>query len=177
MMPKIPAETGRSVLGIDPGKSGGLALITGQGVHLWKMPDTAIDLWTLFGEIQLLALDRVWATYYKEDAFPITSAIAAVLEQVGGYTGEGQPGSAMFNFGRGYGNLEAFLIAAGISFTSKIPGIWLKEYGLKKRKDEPKGKWKNRLKAYACQLFPGVHITLSTCDALLIAEYARRTFK
>lgn len=31
--------------------------------------------------------------------------------------------------------------------------------------------WKNKLKACAQGLFPGVHITLSTADAVLIANY------
>jgi hypothetical protein len=104
----------------------------------------------------------------------------AVLERVGGYTGgDGQPGSAMFNFGRGYGKLEMGLTAANIPYEAVQPQKWQKALGIPPRdKDgESKPQFKRRLKAKAEAMFGrgAVRITLENCDALLIAEYCRRT--
>jgi len=42
-----------TVLGIDPGKSGGLAVIDSNGqAHTWPMPPTLPDLWALFERIR-----------------------------------------------------------------------------------------------------------------------------
>jgi hypothetical protein len=99
----------------------------------------------------------------------------AVIEKVGGYIGKPQPGSAMFKFGMSYGGLRMALIAAGISFLEVTPQQWQKTLGVStKKKNETKGKFKNRLKALAQQIFPSVKVTLATADALLLAEYARR---
>ena len=47
----------------------------------------------------------------------------AILEDVGGYIGVPQPGSRMFSFGRGYGQLEGFLIALGFQILRVRPTI------------------------------------------------------
>ena len=142
-------------MGIDPGKNGGIAVLNGNTVHPLKMPETPADLLT-------------WLT-----AFP--QGTIAVIEQVGGYAGQGQPGSAMFNFGKGVGHLEMALLACKIPFEQVTPQRWQKAMGISNRKKtETKTQWKNRIKAKAQQLFPGVDVTLAVADALLIAEYCRR---
>jgi hypothetical protein len=142
-------------LGIDPGKNGGLALLFGQEVIATRMPPTPADL-------------LVWIRSIGDDCI-------ACMEQVSGYAGEGQPGSAMFNFGRGYGNLEAFLLACEMPFELVPPRRWQKAMGITpKGKTESKTEWKNRIKAVAQRLFPAEKITLMTSDAILIAEYCRR---
>ena len=69
------------------------------------------------------------------------------------------------------------LIALGIPTEKVTPQKWIKVYQLNKKKEQSENKWKNVLKAKAQSLFPqlGKKVTLKTCDALLIAEYARRT--
>ena len=150
-------------IGIDPGKSGGLAVIsrstsTRAAADAEPMPETEGDIWEWFAGI------------------PSARAIA-VIEKVNGYIGPGSeaPGSAMFNFGWGYGNLRMALIASGISFEEVTPQRWQKAMGIgSRKKTESKTQFKNRLKAKAQQLFPHIHVTLKTADALLIAEYCRR---
>ena len=86
----------------------------------------------------------------------------------------GQGGSAMFNFGKGYGNLEMALLALKIPTVSVTPQVWQKALQLGTRsKTMSKTEWKNKLKAKAQQLFPYLKITLAISDALLICEYAR----
>ena len=68
------------------------------------------------------------------------------------------------------------LLALGMPTEKVTPQKWQKVYQLGSSKSYTKIQWKNKLKAKAQQLFPslGKKITLSTSDALLIAEYARR---
>ena len=150
-------------IGIDPGASGGLAIIglgRMDGVWLKPMPKTERDVY------EWLALELP-----SEE-----NHLFAVIEKVGGYVGgNGQPGSAMFKFGMSYGGLRMALIANGIPFDEIAPRTWQKAFGVAPRKKtESKSQFKNRLKAKAQQLFPNQKITLATADALLLAEYCRR---
>lgn len=155
---------GVSIIGIDPGASGGIALLqpmhgSPNSVQSTGMPDTERDIWE-------------WLRT------SLSSVNFAVIEQVSGYIGEKQPGSAMFKFGMSYGMLRGFLIAAGVQFEQATPQKWQKALGITSRKkEETKTQWKNRLKASAQQIFPDLKITLATADALLIAEYARRRWQ
>lgn len=152
---------GVTYLGIDPGLSGGLAMINPLSsdrerfVEAIPMPETERDVWEWFRTRS-------------------SSVQFAAIEQVNGYIGTGQPGSAMFKFGQSYGGLRMALVAARVSFDQVTPQRWQKAFGMRRDKDEPKTKWKNRLKAKAQQLFPEIKVTLDTADAILLAEYARR---
>jgi hypothetical protein len=163
-MPKLPSsQKNRWYIGIDPGKSGGLACLNGGSpFSVEAMPPTDADVLNWFNS-QNGVNQQCWVVF-------------AVLEKVGGYLrGNAHPGSAMFNFGANYGALRMALTAAGIPFEEVMPGVWQRGLGIPPRKKtENKGKWKNRLRAKAQQLFPGVKVTLATCDALLIAEFCRR---
>ena len=143
-------------IGIDPGVNGGIAVLSADGSVLCvtKMPPTPRDLFDFLSQ-------------YSEDSF-------CVLERVGGLPGNG--GSAMFNFGKGYGHLQMALVALGIPTEDVTPNKWEKVYQLGTSGKFSKTEWKNRLKGKAQQLFPSLvkKITLATCDALLIAEYGRR---
>lgn len=148
-------------LGIDPGTNGALVALstTGEVLYRASMPDTERDLWDWIRGLRGFA-------------------VQAVIEQVGGFIkgqdGGGHPGSAMFKFGKGYGNLRMGLVAAGIPFEEATPQKWQKIYSMSRAKTESKGEWKNRLKAKAQQLFPQEKITLALADAFLIAEFCRR---
>lgn len=146
----------KKYIGIDPGAQGGIAVLSVDGsvVEVAKMPTTPMDL-----------LD--FLSKYRDDSF-------CILERVGGLPGNG--GSAMFNFGNGYGHLQMALLALCIPTSDVTPNKWEKSFQLCSSGKYGKTEWKNRLKAKAQQLFPslGRKITLATCDALLIAEYGRR---
>ncbi len=143
-------------MGVDPGASGGLAVIWPGGIIKSSvMPATERDTW-------------LW----------ITEGVGsfAVIEKVGGFIqGNPAPGSAMFRFGHNYGGLRMALIAAGIPFEEVTPQKWQKGLGITPRKrDESKTQWKNRLRSRAQQLFPQEKITLAVSDAILIATYCQR---
>jgi hypothetical protein len=156
-------------IGVDPGKAGGLAAIyprdEGRSIRVIKMPVTDQDI-----------LEWLRSTVEGIECF-------AYLEKVSGYTGEGQPGSSAFKFGDNYGALRMALTACEVPFELITPQKWQKGLTIPPKKKAKKGRktggesktqWKNRLKAKAQQLFPGVEVTLAVADALLIAEYCRR---
>ena len=145
-------------IGIDPGLSGGIAIRNQDGSvkEVVAMPDTPRDIYEFLFS-------------YKEDS-------RCVLEDVG-HGMPGQSSKATATFARHNGHLEMALLALGIPTEKVTPQKWIKVYQLKKKKEQDKNEWKNVLKAKAQSLFPqlGKKVTLKTCDALLIAEYARRT--
>lgn len=142
-----------TILAIDPGASGGLAFgSAGKPPALVAMPDTLHDLVEVIRDAQC------------DHAF---------LELVGGFIGKNQPGSAMFNFGTNYGQIQGVLAALGVPFTLVRPQAWQKALSLGTSTGMSKTEWKNKLKAKAQQLYPSTKITLSTADACLIWHAAK----
>lgn len=149
-------EKKTKIIAIDPGENGGIAIYSTElssVTDVIKMPSTPQDVLS-------------YLTVNKEKAI-------CYLEKVGGMPG--QSGSAMFNFGKGYGHLEMALLALQIPTVTITPQSWQKALQLGTRgKEMSKTEWKNKLKAKAQQLFPYIKkITLAISDALLICEYAR----
>jgi crossover junction endodeoxyribonuclease RuvC len=140
-------------IGIDPGISGAIAYVTDKG---WASCEpfkrgTPKDWLTLLQ----------WIRNANGDAF-------AMLERVHSMPRQGV--ASTFKFGHHAGMCEAFLIAAEIPFEFVTPLAWQKAMGCLSHGD------KNVTKRRAEELFPtGVVITHATADALLIAEYCRRT--
>jgi hypothetical protein len=161
----------RRYLGVDPGASGGIAVVTVNrknrlvDVQAFAMPTTE------------LGILEVLLNIITDDRFK-GSDIKVVIEQVSGYIGEKQPGSRAFKFGQSYGALRMALYAVGLDPITKIPRTWQSHLHLPPRKKKGAGKeskamFKNRLKEMAIELFPGMKVTLKTADALLIAHYCR----
>lgn len=146
----------KSLLAIDPGASGGMAWT--DETHCAPMPDTEGDVVDL---LRMLHCAGVSVCY---------------IERVGGFTGQGQPGSAMFKFGRGVGVLHGALLALGVRVIEVAPQTWQKPLGIGTASAcASKAAWKRKLKAEAQRRFPCVDgITLKTADALLILDYAIR---
>jgi hypothetical protein len=152
-------------LAIDPGASGGLAWITHPDGHprCQKMPET---------EGSLLELLRDIRCGTKEPPMINT----CYIEEVGGFIGKAQPGSAMFKFGFNAGLLRGMLMALGWRIILVRPAKWQAGLGLGGSKScDSKADWKRKLKGEAERRFPGVKgITLATADALLILDWGVR---
>jgi crossover junction endodeoxyribonuclease RuvC len=155
-------------VGIDPGASGGIAVINPDGsLSCRAMPASDKELW---GKLSMLADPP----RHEGESLP---QVVAVIEKVGGYMpgSAGNIGSAMFSFGRSTGFLHGCLVAAAIPYEEVAPRTWQKALGIASRaKTETKSQFKRRLKAKAEQLFPSANITLKTCDAILLATYCQR---
>jgi Holliday junction resolvasome RuvABC endonuclease subunit len=142
-------------LGIDPGKSGALAIVDSDGKHV--------------DHIKLIeTLDDVWS-WLVEHHFAGNGISFAVLEKVHAMPRQGV--SSTFKFGQSFGACEALLTAAGVRHELVTPAKWQQAMGCRTKGD------KNVSKRRAQQLWPKVKITHANADALLIAEYARRLRK
>jgi crossover junction endodeoxyribonuclease RuvC len=144
----------RITIGIDVGASGAIAWIDERGKScVEKMPDTLQDLWELVVSISL-------------NAGTGGLGVRAYLEAVSSSPQMGVVSS--FSFGRGYGNLEMALTAAGIPFERVRPQVWQKAMGCMTKGN------KNISKQKAQELFPDKKIIHATADALLIALYGTK---
>jgi len=139
----------RYFMGLDPGKSGGVALVSEDGNYTitQKVTDSERDLWLFFkeysSEIQFAKLELV----HSSPQMGVRSA---------------------FSFGQSYGFLRGILISSEIPFDEVRPQKWMKHLSCLTGGD------KNVTKRKAQQLFPKLKITHAVADALLIAEYCRQ---
>jgi len=136
-------------LGADPGASGALAVIDGDGLFVacMRLNETPADVWA-------------WLESY-------TAGVRhAVLERVSAMPRQGV--ASTFKFGVSYGLVQGFLVAADIPFEKVTPGVWQRKLGCLSGGD------KNVTKRRAQELFPAAHVTHHVADAYLLAEYARR---
>lgn len=166
---RLVAEAAPAVgyLGVDPGAGGGLALLAGRRVLVSAMPATEAALWYW--------LQRLPGQF--------AGPVRAVVELVHAMPTDGR--ASAFKFGVNYGRVLMALTAAGIPYELVRPAAW--QAGLhipsrEKRRDgravvwlETRTEFKRRLREAARGLFPRARVTTKTADALLIAEYCRRT--
>jgi hypothetical protein len=138
-------------IGIDPGRSGGIAIITEYTVHFCKLSETERDI-------------ADWL--FQRTHVGVFGGQRALLEKVHSMPKQGV--ASTFTFGTNYGFLRGLLTGLKISFDDVTPQRWQKAMGCLTHGD------KNLSKAKAQQLFPELKITHATADALLIAEYCRR---
>ena len=147
----------KELIAIDPGKSGGIAWKMAYGARAVPMPATEPDISQKLKEI-----------YYHLDKPTV------LIEEVGGYIGSPQPGSAMFTFGRNFGFLLGVLTCLSARIVLVRPQKWQGFLGLG-TSDGNRTKWKNKLKSKAQNLYPDLDVTLAISDALLLLEYGRKT--
>lgn len=136
------------LLGIDPGKSGGISGMGEGQVLALKMPETVGDLVDTLRELAV----RGFTIAYVERVS--TSPQMGVV--------------SAGTFMRGLGQIEAACQALGIRLEWVSPAVWQRSLGCLSKGD------KNVTKRKAQELFPTMRITHANADALLICEYARR---
>ena len=139
-------------IGIDPGKSGGICFLMDDDIRSFKCPETTPDM----TEELILAKDIRKCT--------------AIVEKVWSFPGQGV--KSVFSFGYNYGLWIGILSALKIPYILVPPNKWIKYYSVPKleRKDR-----KNYLKQLAQQMYPNHKITLYNADAILLANYLKKT--
>ena len=173
---------GKIIIAIDPGAVGGIVISGPDFFSCVPMPETETDV-----------VEVIRSAYKLSKT--TNSEIVCIIEKVGGFAGgDGQPGSAMFNFGYNFGGIIYTLIAFKIRTELVTPQKWQKGLSLGNKehvrvptgisKEERKKyvamntryktEWKNKLKSEAQRLYPNVKVTLKISDALLILEYYKR---
>jgi hypothetical protein len=150
------SDYGPLFAGLDPGLSGGIGLLDADGGFQAAYPwgDTERDTFELIAEVA-------------------PKIELACLEIASSRPGQGI--SSNFKFATSWGLLRGFLIALKIPFQDISPQKWTKNLGLRAGKTTSYSQRKRLHKQWAQQWFPRLQITHHTADAILIAEYARRT--
>ena len=151
-------------IGIDPGKDGAIAVLWPEGLGSFSHVGPrvcAFDRASYRGELTAILPHR---HYVK---------VVCVVEHVGAMPGQGSV--SMFNFGQNFGWIQGVLDAYGIPYELVRPQKWKKEFSCTSDK--------NTSITVAQRLFPNVDLRRTPkckgphdgiCEALLMAEYARR---
>lgn len=147
-------------IGVDPGVSGGWAMLDSQGgVVAWmKMADTPEGIAGQPGELIL--------------PLPPASRVRALVEKIHAFPAMGK--AAAFTFGGSYWSIRTALTASSVPFDEVQPKLWQKIIGISYPPKLAARDKKNITKARAQQLFPRTPVTHAIADALLLAEVARR---
>lgn len=145
-------------IGIDPGKSGALAVIyTDEANQPFRVKVVPFEE-TVYRDILATCVD---------------SRVVCCLEKVGAMPGQGVV--SMFNFGHNLGFIEGLLQANKIPYQLIPPQTWKKEFSLSSDKQASIDVCK--------RLFPDANLLPTArsrkendgmAEALLMAEYARR---
>lgn len=144
-------------IGIDPGKSGGIACI-----------DTKYGCYAApYSDEELIDIIRSETRDGRADS------MICCLEKVGARPGQGV--ISMFSFGKNVGYIKGVLESFGVPYQEIYPQKWKKEFGLNSEKEKS---------VEVCRkLFPTVKLLATKyskkphdgmAEALLMAEYARR---
>ncbi len=146
-------------IGIDPGKSGGIAVISNEGIEVKKCPESVQDMAFLFALI-------------LQETPP--SHVLVMIEKVWARPHDGR--TSVFTFAGNYGQWQGIVACHEIKPHYVAPQVWMKAIGCPpklSKKDR-----KNYLKALAKEKFPDLSkkMTLATADAMLIADYSKNIF-
>jgi len=144
-----------TIIGIDPGLSGGICSISGDKITAIKMPDTTTDIALHLMNLKELSGHRIKIYIEGVHAMPAQGV------------------RSVWTFGQNYGELRGIMTALQIPFETVYPQTWMKAYGTPKKEKKERKLW---LKAKAQELFPMVKVTNYNADALLIMEYGRRHY-
>lgn len=148
----------KTLIAIDPGANGALALRTPEGeVEVHKMPGTPKDLLDLLDDLTI-------QDSKMDDLF-------AVVENVGGYR-PGNSAPSAVKFARHCGHLDMALIASEIPHERVAPSVWMR--AVLKTVPPEKAARKNAIKMEMQRLYPGIKVTLWSADALGMLTYLIR---
>jgi len=127
------------VIGIDPGLSGAVAVLTGtDSLAVFDMP-------TMTVERNGKAKRQVSASELAEIIYIMKNDNCHVYcERVGAMAGQGV--TSVFSFGRSFGMIEGILAAFKLPVTYVAPATWVKAVG--------RGQGKDASRARAMEIFP-----------------------
>jgi hypothetical protein len=141
------------IIGIDPGKSGGVSWTSACGRDRFAKGFRALT-YPERGELLL--------------EIATGQRVMAFIELVGARPTDGR--SSAFKFGKDTGILEGMLMAHKIPLIRVTPGTWQRALGCLTKGD------KKITRTRAQEWYPELKATHQTADAILIAEYGRRKY-
>lgn len=127
------------IIGIDPGLSGAVAVLTGSDSLI------VIDMPTMTMErngkskrqVSASELAAIFANFNSDDTHVFVEKVSAMA---------GQGVTSVFSFGRSFGMIEGILAAFKLPVTYVAPATWVKAVG--------RGQGKDASRARAMELFP-----------------------
>lgn len=144
------------VIGIDPGKNGGVAMSVAGDVTVHRLPSAPGALTTML---------RCWKLAYPD--------IVCYVERISSSPQMGVVSA--FTFGQGYGQILEATHGLDIRTWRVEPKAWQKRFDIKYDKGMTSTQKKNVTKAKAIEYFPKIHervgITHWMADALLMMRY------
>jgi crossover junction endodeoxyribonuclease RuvC len=155
-------------IGIDPGLSGAVAVIhPNNDISIYDTPTFTIKSGSKSKrKYNIAIMTQILVSHYSKET-------KIALELVHAMPGQGV--TSMFTMGEGYGMWQGIIASLYLPLTFVTPQLW------KKTLMDGMGKDKDASRMRAIQLFPQVADQLKLkkhdgrADALLIAEYLRRT--
>ena len=136
----------KKYIAIDPGKSGGVAVLHEDYVEAYKCPPTFKEMAEL---IKLIKKGSYICTVEKVHAFPTDAR------------------SSAFKFGTNYGAWIGILESNNVEYELVMPRVWQRDFNLPKIKKERKQELKKIAKCFYEKT------TLYTSDAICIAIWRR----
>lgn len=154
-----------TIIAIDPGASGGIAVFNKGRAQAVRMPK------------DVKKMQEYFRFLIKTYASP-TNNLMVFIEKVNAYRGDhdDNPGK-MFGINKMLANYSQILTViqlSNIQFIEVYPISWQSKLGLIWRKEKlTKTERKNRFKTYAANCFPEIQkMTMAICDALCIIQFA-----
>ena len=157
------------IIGIDPGLSGGIAVLENNKVtNIFDMPVMSEGKKNK-RQLNSAQLVKILKDNFKNDK---EEDVSVVVEQVNAMPGQGV--TSMFNFGQSFGAIKGICAALGLSIFFVRPAKWKKHFELiNSAKDASRTK--------AIEIYPAISDKLSKkkdvnkSDAILIARFYSET--
>ena len=145
-------------IGIDPGKNGGVALLSNEQDYYralaFRCPDADNMHRVLLEHIENFCIDfdNIYVAIEKVWAFPSDAR------------------SSAFKFGFNSGMWMGIISAMQLPVIEIIPKEWMKFYDMPKMDKKNRKKW---LKDLSEKMYPNIKVTYNVSDAILIANYLK----
>ena len=151
-------------IGIDPGLSGAIAIISDDSLKVFDMPTMTVDRnGKAKRQVSANELADLLSLYDGKDCHVYCERVSAMA---------GQGVTSVFSFGRSFGMIEGILATLKIPVTFVAPATWVKGVG--------RGPGKDASRARAMELFPMQQEFFKRvkddgrADAALIAHWGRK---
>jgi len=148
-------------IGIDPGLSGAVAIISDDSLKVFDMPTMTVDRnGKAKRQVSANELAELLNLYAGKDCHVYVERVSAMA---------GQGVTSVFSFGRSFGMIEGILAALKMPVTFVAPATWVKGVG--------RGPGKDASRARAMELFPNYEYFFKRvkddgrADAALIAHW------
>ena len=151
-------------IGIDPGLSGAVAVLTDDSLQIHDMPVMTVDRnGKAKRQVSANELAELLNLYAGKDCHVYVERVSAMA---------GQGVTSVFSFGRSFGMIEGILAALKMPVTFVAPATWTRAIGRSPGKDASR--------ARAMELFPNYEYFFKRvkddgrADAALIAHWGRK---